>query len=133
MLVEGGNQCDDVVSKRRIRKGFAQPVEFLDLSLPRQRVAETAFVVRLLAIEDFPGLGPDGDAGAEFARISCREDFVRVDLDLAQQRLRVTGADTRWLELRRSDRIVQKCRSDQIFQIVVRLLLGPRSVLGSED
>src|ERR1700730_10779814 len=127
-----GNQFDDVVSKRRIRKGFAQPVEFLDLSFPRERVPETTFVVGLLAIKDFPSLGPDGDAGAEFARISCREDFVRVDLDFAQQRLRVAGPDTRWLELRRSDRIVQKCRSDQIFQIVVRLLFGPGSVLGTE-
>src|ERR1700730_1923302 len=35
-------------------------------------------------------------------------------------------------KLRRSDRIVQKCRSDQIFQIVVRLLLGPRSILGTK-
>src|ERR1700730_7647232 len=35
-------------------------------------------------------------------------------------------------KLRRSDRIVQKCRSDQIFQIVVRLLFGPGSVLGTE-
>jgi len=91
MLVEVGNQFDDVVSKRRIRKGFAQPVEFLDLSFPRERVPETTFVVGLLAIKDFPSLGPDGDAGAEFARISCREDFVRVDLDFAQQRLRVAG------------------------------------------
>src|SRR5580692_11411922 len=85
-----------------------------------------------LAIKDLPSLGPDGDAGAEFARISCREDFVRVDLDFAQQRLRVARPDTRWLELRRSDRIVQKCRSDQIFQIVVRLLFGLRSILGTE-
>src|SRR5260370_26463289 len=107
ILVEVGNQFDDVVSKRRIRKGFAQPVEFLDLSFPRERVPETTFVVGLLAIKDFPSLGPDGDAGAEFARISCREDFVRVDLDFAQQSLRVAGPDTRWLELRRSDRIVQ--------------------------
>src|SRR5260370_10357095 len=132
MLIEDGNQFDDVVSKRRIRKGFAQPVEFLDLSFPRERVSETTFVVGLLAIKDFTSLGPDGDAGAEFARISCREDFVRVDLDFAQQRLRVAGPDTRWLELRRSDRLVQKCRSDQIFQIVVRLLFGPGSVLGTE-
>src|SRR5882757_3805174 len=118
MSVEVGNQFDDVVSKRRVRKGFAQPVELLDLSFPRERVPETAFVVGLLAVKDFPGLGPDGDAGAEFARISCREDFVRVDLDFAQQRLRVGRLDTRWLELRRSNRIVQKGRSDQIFQIV---------------
>src|SRR3981189_761806 len=105
MLVEVGNQFDDAVSKRRIRKGFAQPVEFLDLSFPRERVPETTFVVGLLAIKDFPSLSPDGDAGAEFARISCREDFVRMYLDFAQQRLRVAGPDTRWLELRRPDRI----------------------------
>src|SRR5258705_13370900 len=72
MLVEVGNQFYDVVSKRRIRKGFAQPIEFLDLSFPRKRVSETTFVVGLLAIKDFPRLGADGDAGAELAWISCR-------------------------------------------------------------
>jgi hypothetical protein len=116
-LVEVGNQFDDVVSKRRIRKGFAQPVEFLDLSFPRERVPETTFVVGLLAIKDFPSLGPDGDAGAEFARISCREDFVRVDLDFAQQRLRVAGPDTRWLELRRSDRISRSAAAIKYFRL----------------
>src|SRR5258708_23695354 len=106
MLIEVGNQFDDAVSKRRVRKGFAQPVEFLDLLFPRERVPETAFVIGLFAIKDFPALGLDRDAGAEFARISCREDFVRVDLDFAQQRLRVGGPDTRRIELRRPDRIV---------------------------
>src|ERR1700754_3123869 len=100
MSVEVGNQFDDVVPKRRIRKGFAQPVEFLDLSFPRERVPKTTFVVGLLAIKDSPGLGPDGNAGAEFSRVSRREDFIRVDLDFAQQRLRVVGLDTRWFKLR---------------------------------
>src|SRR5712671_4566778 len=56
MSVEVGNQFDDVVSKRRVRKGFAQPVEFLDLSFPRERVPEAAFIVGLLAIKVFPPL-----------------------------------------------------------------------------
>jgi hypothetical protein len=30
------------------------PVEFLDLSFPRERVPETTFVVGLLAIKDHP-------------------------------------------------------------------------------
>jgi hypothetical protein len=43
MLVEVRNQFDDVVSKRRIRKGFTQPVEFLDLSFPGERVGGHTF------------------------------------------------------------------------------------------
>ena len=63
--------------------------------------------------------------------ISCDMRYGRSDEQkraLSAGLLRVISLDTRLLELRRPDLIIQKRRRNQVLQVVVRLLLGLRSV-----
>src|SRR5712671_2390991 len=132
-LIDFYDCFDDLVTQRGVSKGLAKPVELLDRALPRHRIPETAFVSHLLTIESAAVFGLDGDTRVQFVRVFCGEGIVRTNLYPAQQGLSIGGLDTRLLELSRSDLVVQKRCSNQVFQIVIRLFLCLRSILWAES
>src|SRR5258707_14140192 len=131
-LIDFYDCFDDLVTQRGVSKRLAKPVELLDRALPRHRIPETAFVSDLLTIESAAVFGLDDYSRVQFVRVFCGEGVVRTNLYPAQQGLSIGGLDTRLLKLSRSDLVVQKRRSNQIFQIVVRLFFRLRSVLWTE-
>src|SRR6266436_873712 len=86
----------------------------------------------MLAIECAAIFGLDGDTRVQLVRVFCGEGVVWTNLHPVQQGLSIGGLDTRLLKLSWSDLVVQKRRSNQVFQIVIRLFLCMRPILWAE-
>src|SRR3954452_9587541 len=86
----------------------------------------------MLAIECSAVFGHDGDTCVQFVRVFRGEDIVRTYLHPVQQGLDIGSLDPRLLQLSGSYLVVQKRRSNQVFQIVIGLFLRNRPTLGTE-
>src|SRR5260370_32515789 len=103
-------------------------MEFLDRPLPRERIVQSAFETHVVLREHTTVLALDRDARIQSLWVLRSESGVRANHDLLEQSLRVRGLDPFRFQLSGAYLIVEKRRRDQIFEVVVRLLLGLRIV-----
>ena len=98
-------------------------MEFFDDSPPRHRVGQASLVTELLLLQLVAVLGADRNPGIQFLRISGGEFGVETNVHTCQKILGIGCLDTAWIELLRTNLATEQRGSDQVFQIVVGLLL----------
>jgi hypothetical protein len=108
----------------RVRVGFAEPVEFFDDSLPRHRIGQASLITVLFLLQLATVLSVDRNPGIQFLRIPSGEFGVETNAHACQELLGIRCLDAAWFELFRTDLAIEQRGSDQVFQIVVGLLLG---------
>src|ERR1700738_4197860 len=111
---------------------LGKPMEFLDRAVPGEGPAPRTFEVLLFARYLLAVAQLHGDSHGRRVRIAGGQLRVGPNADATQQLTDIGSADTFGLELLRPDLSVDERGRQQIFQVVVGLLLGNRGVLASE-
>ena len=123
---------DDRSPKTVVSILLCEPMEFLDSAVPGEGPAPRTFEVLLFARYLLAVVQLHGDSHWCRLRIAGGQRRVGPNADAIEQLSDIGSVDALGLELLRSNLSVDERGCQQVFQVVVGLLLGSRGVLASE-